>query len=157
MLVGLTLAILPQRAAAATPDLLAPSQRAWLAAHPDLVIGMPSDYPPGTLADAEGRVTGIGPDFVDLLNRRLGTRIRIEPGHWTEIVARAERREIDLLGFTFPLDSYRPYFNFTGPVFAAYYYIYARSDDERPPTTLAGLAGKRVGYFASTRIVETMN
>ncbi len=90
------------------------------------------------------------------MNRHLGTRIRIEPGLWTEIVARAERRELDLLGFTFPLDSYRRHFNFTGPVFAAYYYIYARSDEDHPPTTLAALTGKRVGYFASTRIVEKM-
>jgi two-component system sensor histidine kinase EvgS len=156
VLVALALAMLPHRNAAAAADLLTSSQRAWLSAHPDLVIGLPSDYPPGALVDGEGHVTGIGPDFVDLLNRRLGTRIRIEPGHWTEIVARAERRELDLLGFTFPLDSYRPKFHFTGPVFAAYYYVYARSDDEHPPTDLAGLTGKRVGYFASTRIVEKL-
>jgi hypothetical protein len=49
LLLALALTGIPHVADTA-PDLLTASQRAWLATHPDLVIGMPSDYPPGSSA-----------------------------------------------------------------------------------------------------------
>ena len=154
LLTALALAGATVLAADAAPDLLTASQRAWLAAHPNLVIGMPSDYPPAVILGKDGRINGIGPDFLDLINQRLGASIRIELGHWSEVVERAEHRDIDMIGFTFPIEAYRAGFNFTEPVFKAYYYIYARSTDAHPPRDSAALSGKRVGYSAGTRIIE---
>ena len=140
----------------AASDLLTPEQRAWLAAHPEIVIGFPENQPPAVIVGPDGRLEGVFVELLDLLNDRLGTDIRIALGPWGDLVARAERRDIDMLGFTFALDTYRDRFTFTDTVLRTYYYLYARSDDPAPPDTLAALTGKRVGYIQGTRVVEAL-
>jgi len=143
-------------AAGPVDDLLSPAQRAWLATHPKLTVGFPSSQPPAVVEEIDGSPAGVFIDFLDLLNRRLGTSIRVELDTWPRLVERAERREIDMLGLTFPLATHREHFVFTAPFFETYYYIYARSDLADPPRDLASLSGKRVGYVAATRMVEEM-
>ena len=121
-------------------DLLTSDQRAWLAEHPDLVIGFPENQPPAVVTAQDGRMEGVFVEYLNLLNRRLGTDIRAELGPWPDLVERAERREIDMLGFTFRLAAHRTHFEFTDTVIKTYYYIYTRSDDPDPPGDLAALA-----------------
>ncbi len=134
--------------------LLTPDERAWLAAHPELVVGFPRNQPPAVMLDADGQARGVFIDFLELLNDRLGTTIRVELDTWPRLVARAEQRQLDMLGLTFPLDAHRAHFDFTTPFFETYYYLYARNDDPDPPRNLEALSGERVGYIAATRMVE---
>jgi signal transduction histidine kinase/ActR/RegA family two-component response regulator len=135
---------------------LSAEQQSWLAAHPDLVVGFPKDQPPAAVIDVDGRVRGVFVELLELLSRRLGITARIELDTWPNLLARAERREIDVLGLTFPLAAHRAHFDFTDRVPNTVYYVYARSDETTPPTDLASLAGRRVGYVAATRIVEEL-
>jgi hypothetical protein len=72
------LVVASSTAADTASDLLTPEERAWLAAHPDVVLDAGEDWV-GTLmmsADARGNLSGFLVDHRDPLNRKLGINIR---------------------------------------------------------------------------------
>ncbi|MDG4594826.1 MAG: hypothetical protein P9F75_03895 [Candidatus Contendobacter sp.] len=52
------------------PELLTPAERAWLAEHPEIVLGVGQESAPSVVKDANGRFGGFAFDHIDLLNRR---------------------------------------------------------------------------------------
>jgi len=134
------------------PDLLNSSQRAWLAAHPRIVLGAGDDWAPWVTVDANGVVKGLAVDHMELINRKLGTDIRIEAGRWPEIVAKAESGAIDGLTLTAPLPERRDRFEFTEPFFTDHDFFFLRTEDleRKQPVKLDDLNGKRVGYAKGT-------
>jgi signal transduction histidine kinase len=135
-----------------TPDLLNSSQRAWLAAHPRIVLGAADDWAPWVTMDASGGVKGLAVDHLGLINRKLGTDFRIEAGRWPEIVAKAESGAIDGLTLTAPLPERRDRFEFTEPFFSDHDFFFLRTEDleRKQPVKLDDLNGKRVGYAKGT-------
>jgi signal transduction histidine kinase len=137
-------------AADTEPDLLTKGERAWLAAHPDIVLGAGEDWVGTLMKDARGNLSGFLVDHLDLLNGKLGTSIRIEAGPWPEIVRKAESGAIDGLTLTAPLDERRSHFLFTEVFHSSPVFIYLRVDDlqkTKAPLALDDLRGKRVGYL----------
>jgi signal transduction histidine kinase len=135
------------------PDRLTPAERAWLAAHPRIVLGVGQDWAPAAMKDAEGRVSGFIVDHMALLNRKLGTDIRIEAGPWNEMVRMAEAGEIDGLTLTAPLEERRSRFLFTEVFFTVHDFLFVRTGDLRKgpvPANLRDLSGRRVGYQKGT-------
>lgn len=138
---------------AASADLLTPAERAWLGAHPRIVLGAGEDWAPMIVKDAKGNVTGFAIDHLALLNEKLGTDIRIEAGPWHEIVARAEAGAIDGLTLTSPIEERRDRFVFTEPYFTGHNFIFLRAGDGRwkdGRVRMNDLRGHRVGYLKGT-------
>ncbi len=137
-------------AADAAPDLLTPAERAWLAARPRVVLGAADDWGVFAKKDARGGLSGPLVEYLDLMNQKLGTDIRIEAGPWHEMVRKAEAGEIDGLSVTAPLEERKKHFLFTDVFYMSPDFIYLRTDDlqkKGAPADLAGLHGKRVGYL----------
>lgn len=137
-------------AADPTRDLLTPAERAWMAARPPVVLGAADDWGVGAKKEARGNPSGPLVDYLDLMNRKLGTDIRIEAGPWHEMVRKAEAGEIDGLAVTSPIEERKKHFLFTDVFTAAPTFIFLRTDDLQKkgvPVDLAGLHGKRVGYL----------
>jgi signal transduction histidine kinase len=143
----------PAVAADNQPDLLTAEERAWLAAHPRIVLGAGEDWAPSVMKDANGRVSGFAVDHLELLNRKLGTDFRIEAGPWHEMARRAEAGEIDGLTLTAPLEERKSRFAFTNPFFTIHDFIFLRTQDAQKsgaPKGLDDLRGMRVGYLKGT-------
>jgi signal transduction histidine kinase len=140
------------KAAESTPDLLSPAQRAWLALHPRTVLGAGEDWAPWVIKDSKGEIKGLAVDHLNLINRKLGTDIRMEVGPWPGIVAKAESGEIDGLVLTAPLAERRDRFEFTEPYFTDHDFFFLRTEDleRKQPIGLDDLRGKRVGYAKGT-------
>ena len=140
-------------AAQSAPELLTPGERAWLAAHPRVVLGAGEDWAATVVVDARGNLSGFIVDYLELLNRKLGTDIRIDVGPWHEIVKKAEAGEIDGLTLTAPLAERRRHFLFTEVLHTSPEFLYLRTDDplgKKVPFALDDLQGKRVGYVAGS-------
>ncbi|MGB5422605.1 MAG: ABC transporter substrate-binding protein, partial [Desulfobacterales bacterium] len=75
--------------------LLTAEERAWLAAHPDILIGYTDVFEPEVIANPDGSHRGILVDFLDELNRRLGTRIRLRIDPIPELLGKAQKRATD--------------------------------------------------------------
>jgi ABC-type amino acid transport substrate-binding protein len=106
----------------------------------------------------KGELTGFAVDHLALINRKLGTQIRIEAGPWPEMVAKAEAGAIDGLTLTAPLDERRLRFEFTEPFFTDHDFFFLRTADleRRAPARLDDLRGRRVGYARDTLRIGRM-
>ena len=61
----------------ATADALTltDEERSWLAAHPDLRLGVDASWPPFEFRDPQGRYQGLAADYIALLEQRLGVSL----------------------------------------------------------------------------------
>ena len=77
---------------------LSQKERDWLAAHPNIRLGVDPAWEPFEFIDSDGQYRGMASDYVSLLNALLGIDMTPEPGlSWSEVIARAEAGEIDVL------------------------------------------------------------
>ena len=74
---------------------LTPKERAWLRAHPDIQLGYTDTFEPEVIVNPDGTNGGILVDFLDELNRRLGTRIGLQIDSVSEILEKAKTKEVD--------------------------------------------------------------
>lgn len=149
--IALALSLLPQAIAVspavAAADLLTPAERAWLAEHPRIVLGVGAEWPPDVIQVGEGRIAGFAVDHLRLLGDKLGIEIGLEAGPWHAMVAAAESRRLDGLMLAAPLPERRDRFLFTDDFHTAYLFLYQRDGDPLPTPGIAGLAGRRIGYL----------
>lgn len=97
--------------------------------------------------DANGRFAGFAFDHLDLLNRKLGTNLRLEAGPWHAIVEQAEAGRLAGLTLSAPVEARKAHFLFTQPFHAVQYFIYLRTGRSMPDEGLDGFRGQRVGYL----------
>ncbi|MER2603751.1 MAG: transporter substrate-binding domain-containing protein [Candidatus Competibacter phosphatis] len=130
-----------------TPPLdLTPEERAWIAAHPRIVLGIDQDWAPRILRKPDGGFTGIDGDIVARLNALLGTRITFETGRWADLVEKLKTRQIDGLSSAAVHEERRAFADFTQPYMTDRKYLYARSDNATHIRSVENLTGKRIGY-----------
>jgi len=136
--------------AADDTDAFTPTERAWLGAHPRIVLGAGDGWAPHAMRDANGRSSGFIVDHAVLLSRVLGVDVRIETGPWEEIIEKAKAGQLHGLTLTAPLEERKSHFLFTDAFLKLDELIYLRTEDQgKPgaPRRLDDLRGKRVGYL----------
>ncbi|WP_328983852.1 sensor histidine kinase [Thiorhodovibrio winogradskyi] len=144
---GLILLLSPA-GAGGRPDLLTPAERAWLAEHPRITLGVGAEWPPDVIQIGEGRIAGFAVDHLRLLGDKLGIEIGLEAVPWHAMVAAAESRRLDGLMLAAPLEERRDRFLFTDDFHTAYLFLYQRDGDPLPSKPgIAGLGGRRIGYL----------
>ena len=104
------------------------------------------------IKDSKGQISGLAVDHLNLINRKLGTDMRMEVGPWPGMVAKAESGAIDGLVLTAPLAERRDRFEFTEPYFTDHDFFFLRTEDlgRKQPIGLNDLRGRRVGYAKGT-------
>lgn len=111
----------PSRLTAKTYQVtLSPREQAWIKAHPNIRLGIDPEFAPFEFLDKTGHYKGIAADYVRLLRKRLGLRLRVVPDlSWPEVMAAAQNGGIDVLacvGKTTERQRFlvysRPYLNF---------------------------------------------
>jgi ABC-type amino acid transport substrate-binding protein len=55
-------------------------ERAWLKAHPKIVLGLDAGWKTAARVDKDGVLTGYSVDFVQLINKKTGTNIQLKRG-----------------------------------------------------------------------------
>ncbi len=116
-----------------TPEIdldatLTPTEREWLESHKRIRVGAMNAWPPFNYVDETGEPKGIGADLLKLLNQRLGNRLEIHPGPWSQIYDDVSQRRLDVLMDVTPKPSREPLFNFTSPYLNIPHVIVARTD-----------------------------
>ncbi len=105
---------------AAVLDLSA-EQRALLAAHPVLRLGVESNWPPIEFVDEQGQYSGVVSSYMRSLEQQLGIRLEVvRKDSFDEVLKAFERGEIDVLSALIETEQRRstmafsrPYINFT--------------------------------------------
>ncbi|MBV5308702.1 transporter substrate-binding domain-containing protein, partial [Chromatium okenii] len=136
--------------------VLTNAERAWLTAHPDIVLGMSDQFPPALIRSTDGTQSGLIVDYFELINRYLNTKIRldVEPS-LQNLGERAISHEIDGLAAA---ATATPYWDsalkLTNVYLKTYYYFYIRHDDTLTKTALTDLAGKRIGIIKGNQHIR---
>lgn len=128
-------------------DLLTPAERAWLAAHPDIRLGTDRSWTPYVKIRNDGTIIGVEADLLARINALTGANIRLVLGTWVDIVAQAERGELEGLAMSAAHPERAARFLFSASPYSSSRFIYTRGGKASPFRTMADLAGKKVGIL----------
>jgi len=98
-------------------DVLAPDERAWLSLHSGKIRFGPSpNYAPIGFVDKKGNYKGITADYVYLLEKKLNFKFKmIFCETWNEIIQKAKKTELDVIGNILNTPERREFLQFTQP------------------------------------------
>lgn len=114
--------------AADSPFALTAEEQAWLTQYPAIRIGIMTDWPPLDFCDVDGKPSGIGADFLNELNRRLGGIIQIECGTFDDNIREVKTGELDGLMDVTPRPEREEFLNFTRPYLTIPHIIVGRKN-----------------------------
>ncbi len=134
-----------------TPALaltLSEQERTWLAAHPELRLGVDASWPPFEFRDEQGNAQGLAADYVRLIEERLGVQFHpVEPSDWSAVLEQARTGQVDLLPAIMSTPERQQYLAFTRPYLNFPIIIMAR-DGGPQPKKINDLYGLRVAVVA---------
>ena len=108
---------------------LTSEERAWLANHVAVRLGVDPSWPPFEMIDNDGRYSGIASDYVSLLNERLGMRMTpVRDLDWVEVMEGAKAGRIDVLPCLAKTPERSEFLNFTKPYLSFPVVIATRQD-----------------------------
>lgn len=107
---------------------LTPEEKAWLAEHPEISVGIMDAWAPMNFVDATGTPDGIGVDYLKALNQRLGSVFTTQAGPFKENYSRVKNKKLDALMDITPKKEREPFFNFTKPYLTIPHVIVGRKD-----------------------------
>ncbi len=139
----------------AIPFELTDIEQAWLDDRDDIRIGVMNAWPPMDFVDSDGKVKGIGVDFLRAMNRRLGGKIAIVPGEWSRIYNDVREGRLDALTGITPREDRLEHFNFTTNYVVVPHTIFARTD-EPYIANASQLAGRRVAVEEGFFVIDIM-
>ena len=127
---------------------LTQAEKDWLEAHPEIRLSPDPDFLPIEYIDESGKYTGIAADYIALLQKKLGTEIKIlKFKNWTEVLEKTRNKESDMWGAATPTPQRREYMLFTKPFIELPAVIVVRKKVDRS-LTLDDLKGMKVGVIA---------
>jgi len=124
---------------------LTPAQRAWLAAHPRIRLGVDPAWPPLEAFGPNGDYLGVISEYVAWIGAKLG--VEMQPQRdltWAEMMRQAKAGAIDVVAAITPLPQYADDLRFTRPYLSLPLVLVTRQD----APFIAGLndlIGKKVG------------
>lgn len=137
---------------------LTDEEKTWLAAHPQLKLGVDASWPPFEFRDQESRYQGLAADYIALLQQRLGVTLKpVEPSSWTEVLQQARENRIDLLPGIMSTPERQGYLAFTRPYLDFPIVILAHEGGPQPRTLndLYGLKIAVVENYAPHELLRT--
>ena len=136
---------------------LTPEEQAWLAEHPEIVLGNPTTFPPLVIERTDGSHSGMLVDLFDQIDRRLKSRIRLHvEDSWADIQEKARNRKIDGLALGGIDPSREVIYNATDIVLTTYFSVFARSQNEYRLKRFSDIEGLRIGYKRGARPTRSL-
>lgn len=138
---------------------LSDAERAWLAEHPVILLGVDPAYPPFEFLEDNVDYRGIASDYIELIGARLeGVDFKVVLGmSWSDVVAGAKARKIDVLPAVTNTSARREFLNFTRPYIKYPTAIMTQSDYGRV-SGLEDFSGKTValvkGYYYVDEVLK---
>ena len=100
----------------AKPAWLTNAEWAFLTSHQPITLAPDPEFSPIESFDARGNYVGLAADYVNLIQRMLGTKFRIAHlDSWDEILDHARTKEVDLLAAAANTPQRRKYLSFVSP------------------------------------------
>lgn len=110
-------------------DILTPKERAWLKSQPEIRVAISPDYAPVNFLNEHGKLVGLGSDYLQLIEKRLGFKFKQVVLTTAQMAAKTpEEKQVDMI-LTFAITDERlQYWNFTKTYLDFPVYIIARNN-----------------------------
>lgn len=136
---------------------LTPQERQWLQAHPTITVSNEFDWPPFDFAK-EGKPTGLGIDYIELIAKKAEIKVQYAQGTWEELLQQFKEGKIDVLHSVYRTREREAYMLFTKPFHVNHTGIAVRKGSGIQ--TVADLAGKKIammnGYATSELLLKSI-
>lgn len=80
-----------------TPLQLSEVEMKWLKAHGEITYGADEDYAPFEFVDKNGELIGVNIAYLDIIEKRIGVKIRRVSGKWSDTLAKLPAGEVDVI------------------------------------------------------------
>ena len=91
-------------------------ERAWLEAHPEIIIAYDGNYPPYSYQDKQGAFKGIAIDVANEVARRAGLKLKpYADGTWNIFFEAAKQRQVDVIPTLVRRPERDQWFSYTKP------------------------------------------
>ncbi|VAX18138.1 ABC-type amino acid transport/signal transduction system, periplasmic component/domain [hydrothermal vent metagenome] len=131
-------------------------ERNWLENHPILMAAPDPDWPPIESFDKNGEYIGITADFIFLLEKKLGVKIRVvKAKSWEEVISKAKSREVDFITAAAKTPNREKYLLFTEPYLNLPAVIIV-NDEVKGRLTMEDLKGRKVSVVSGFAVSEYM-
>jgi len=95
---------------------LTPLESAWLKNHQTIRIAGPRSFPPFHYYDEDGSLKGMSADYIKIIMNSLGIAVEIQHDlPWTEVLKKAQAKEIDVIPCSAKTIDREAYLNFSAP------------------------------------------
>ena len=107
---------------------LTESEKKWLKAHPQIIVGGEQDWPPFDFVDANGKYAGIANDYLNLIASKTGLNFKVKIDQWSHHLHSIRNKKIDLLGAAYYTKQRSEYVNYSTPYIDGLDYFFVRDD-----------------------------
>ncbi|HKY92652.1 MAG TPA: response regulator [Nevskiaceae bacterium] len=121
-------------------------EHAWIAEHPVIRLASDPVWAPVDFLDADDRHQGMTADYVALLNRKLGLNMRWEHPRmpWTEVLAAAADKRIDVIPTAGKTPEREQYLLYTEPPYVSFRSVIIVRDDAPFVSGMEDLRGQSI-------------
>ncbi|WP_291991374.1 transporter substrate-binding domain-containing protein [Candidatus Accumulibacter sp. ACC007] len=159
LLTGLCLLLLAASASLRAAELdLSGAERAWLAEHPVIRMGIDAGYGPYTFLDENGRVQGVAADFMAEIAALLGVRFEfVADLSWPQLMDAVRARQLDAVATVAHLPEREAFLEFSAPYLITPLVVVTRRETAQLHS-LKDLEALRLvlveGYSSSRRVLN---
>ena len=137
---------------------LSEAERDWLRRHRDIRLGIDPAWEPFEFLDDAGRYRGMAAEYIELINAMLDVQMAPARGlSWSEVIARAQKSEIDVLPCVVKTPQREQYLNFTRS-YLSFPMVVATRVDALPLSGLEDLRERKIGVvrgYATADLLQT--
>ena len=121
-----------------------------------IVVGGDHNYPPFEFLDEKGHPAGFTVELTRAIARELNMDVRIQLGHWEDMVTALRDGKIDALEGMFYSPERDRVLDFSPRYLVIHCVSLVRQGEGPPPTTLEGLAGRDLVVQAEDAILDVL-
>jgi len=127
-----------------------PQEKAWLASHPVVRVGIDQNWPPIEFVDKNGEYFGISASYLKLLEKRLGIKFEVDFSHstWNDSLNALGNKKLDMLSCAAITPKRKESMEFSHPYMKQSIVIVANSNVGYVHS-IDDLAGKKVAVVQS--------
>lgn len=123
---------------------LTKEEKAWLAAHPHIRVGIDVGWPPFEYVTESGEYKGMAAEYMDIIQKKLGVTFLVEKNlSWADVVQNMKDRKLDLYSCVVKSKERDSYMNFTTP-YLSFPMVIISNDSINYIDGLKELEGKKV-------------
>lgn len=133
---------------------LSAKEQKFIEEHPKIVLGGDSSWEPYIIVNSNGSIDGLDADFIKKINELTGMNVTFELGEWSDMVQKAQNREIDGLTTSAIHKERESYFNFSAPYATLNQVAIVKAGNPKNIYNRDDLFGKKLGVINGNLLME---